>query len=130
MDSELSGRRILIVEDEPMVAWVLDDMLSDFGCTVIGAANRIEEALAMIPAHNIEAAVLDVNLRSVMSYPVADMLVARSVPFLFTSGYARTRLLEAYRVFPYLLKPYHRTAMREALLELFAPSVRAAASRA
>ena len=130
MDPHLSGRRILIVEDEPMVAWVLDDMLNDFGCTVIGAANRIEEALAMIPAHDIEAVVLDVNLRDVMSYPIADMLVARSVPFVFTTGYARTRLLEAYRAFPYLLKPYHRSAMRDALLELFAPSGRTASSGA
>jgi CheY-like chemotaxis protein len=126
MDAQLSGRRILIVEDEPMVAWVLDDMLNDFGCAVVGTADRIEEAVAMIGEHDIDAVVLDVNLRSVMSYPVADMLVARRVPFVFTTGYARTRLLEAYRAFPYLLKPYHRSAMREALLGLFAPPVRAA----
>jgi CheY-like chemotaxis protein len=123
MDTELSGRRMLIVEDEPMVAWVLDDMLNDFGCTVVGTADRIEEALAMIAEEDIDAVVLDVNLRSVMSYPVADQLLARSIPFVFTTGYARTRLLEAYRALPYLLKPYHRSAMRGALVELFAPSV-------
>ena len=126
MASRLSGRRILIVEDEPMVAWLLDDMLVEFGCVVVGSADRVDEALAMIEAQPIDAAVLDVNLRGQMSYPVADVLAARGVPFVFTTGYARARLLEAYRHYPYLLKPYHRLAMRDALLGLLPSSAKAA----
>jgi CheY-like chemotaxis protein len=126
MDTQLSGRRILIVEDEPMVAWLLNDMLVDFGCTVVGSANRMEEALAMIEAQPIDAAVLDLNLGGQMSYPIADLLVARGAPFVFTTGYARNRLLDAYRACPYLLKPYHRAALRDALLKLFAPTAKAA----
>jgi CheY-like chemotaxis protein len=116
----------LIVEDEPMVAWLLDDMLVDFGCVVVGAADRLDEALAMIEDQPIDAVVLDVNLRGQMSYPVADALAARGVPFVFTTGYARDRLLEPYRACPYLLKPYHRLAMREALLGLLQPAAKAA----
>jgi CheY-like chemotaxis protein len=126
MDDRLASRRVLIVEDEPMVAWLLNDMLVDFGCVVVGAADRVAEALAMIEAQPIDAAVLDVNLRGQMSYPVADVLTARGVPFVFTTGYARDRLLEAYRAFPYLLKPYHRLAMRDALLGLLSPAAKVA----
>lgn len=126
MDTRLSGRRILIVEDEPMIAWMLDDILVALGCTVIGSADRIAEALAMIEDRQIDAAVLDVNLRSQMSYPVADVLAARGIPFVLTTGYARDRLLPPYRAYPYLLKPYHRLAMRDALLDLFTPHAKAA----
>lgn len=126
MGIQLSGLRILIVEDEPMVAWLLDDMLSALGCTIVGAADRIEEGLAMIAVQSIDAAVLDLNLRGCMSYPVADALVASGIPFVFTTGYARNRLLDAYRNYPYLLKPYHRSAIRDALLDLFRPTANAA----
>jgi CheY-like chemotaxis protein len=121
MGARLSGRRVLIVEDEPMISWMLDDILVAFGCTVIGPADRIAEALAMIEAQPIDAAVLDINLRGEMGYPVADRLAARGIPFILTTGYARDRLPEAYRGYPYLLKPYHRSAMRDALLNRFAP---------
>jgi CheY-like chemotaxis protein len=128
VDPNLSGRRVLIVEDEPMVAWLLDDMLVDFGCAVVGTADRVEEALAMIEGRPIDAVVLDVNLRGQMSYPVADVLAARGVPFVLTTGYARDRLLEPYRKYPYLLKPYHRQAMRDALLGLLTPTPSAKAA--
>ena len=61
-NSSLSGRRILVVEDEVIVAWLLEDMLADFGCAVIGPAARVGQALAMVEAEAIDAAVLDVNL--------------------------------------------------------------------
>jgi len=109
-----------------MVAWLLNDMLADLGCKVVGSADRIEEAQAMIQELPLDAVVLDLNLRGQMSYPIADMLVARQVPFVFTTGYPRNRLLEAYRTYPYLLKPYHRSAMRNVLLDLFTPTAKAA----
>src|ERR1700722_14479694 len=102
MKAQLLGLRVLIVEEEPMVAWLLDDMLADFGCAIVGAADRIEEALAMIEEQSIDVAALGLNLRGRMSYPVADALVARGIPFVFTTGYARDRLLDAYRAYPYL----------------------------
>jgi len=109
-----------------MVAWLLDDMLVDLGCAVVGPADRVEEALAMIETQPIDAAVVDLNLRGRMSYPVADLLAARAIPFVMTTGYARNRLSEPYRVYPYLLKPYHRLAIRDTLLALFAASAKTA----
>lgn len=122
MHSPLTGRRILVVEDEMMVAWLLQDMLDHLGCVVVGPAFSVDEALAMIEAQAFDAAVLDVNLNGQMSYPVADSLVARNLPFVFSSGYASNRLQEGYRTFPALQKPYHLSELRNALLGVFAPA--------
>jgi CheY-like chemotaxis protein len=122
----LQGRRILIVEDEMMVAWRLGDMLAAFGCTVVGVADRVDEALAMVDEQQVDAVVLDVNLQGRASYPVADRLLARGIPFVLTTGYPRNRLEAAYRVFPYLLKPYSQSDLQRAVLDLLAPNAAAA----
>jgi CheY-like chemotaxis protein len=109
VNNRFSGRRALLVEDEPIVAWLLKDMLVDLGCSVVGPAADVNQALAMIDAQSIDVAVLDVNLRGQMSYPIADVLVARGVPFVFSTGYDKDRLLDGYRTFPALQKPFHRS---------------------
>jgi CheY-like chemotaxis protein len=117
MEPQLSGRRVLVIEDEPMVAWLIEDMLVELGCGVVGPADCVEDALALMKTQPaLDAAVLDVNLRGRMVYPVAEVLAAQAVPFIFTSGYARDRLLEPYRGRPYLQKPYHRVALRDMLV--------------
>src|SRR4051794_37719889 len=107
----LSGRRILVVEDEMIAAWVLEKILTELGCKVIGPAARVKEALAMIEAEVIEAVLLDVNLNGEKSYPVADALAARGVPFVFSTGYNEDSLPEGYRDFPVLQKPYEATRL-------------------
>jgi CheY-like chemotaxis protein len=121
MNSPLSGRRVLIVEDEMMVAWLLEDTLAELGCAVVGPAAGVKEALAMIEAKAIDVAVLDVNLNGEMSYPVADALVAHGVPFVFSTGYDKDRLLDGYRSFPVLQKPYHDSELKETLAKLLTP---------
>ena len=102
-----------------LVAWLLEDMLVDLGCTVVGPAASVKQALAMIDAEAIDAAVLDVNLNGQMSYPIADALVARGVPFVFSTGYDKDTLLDGYRTFPVLQKPFHRTELSKTLATLF-----------
>jgi CheY-like chemotaxis protein len=126
MNSSLSGRRVLVVEDEMIVAWLLEDMLADFGCVVVGPAARVEQALAVIDAEAIDAAVLDVNLNGQKSYPVADALAARGVPFVFSTGYDKGRLLDGYRSFPVLQKPYQRAELGDTLAKLLTPKERSA----
>ena len=87
MNNLFSGRSVLLVEDEPIVAWLLKDMLVDLGLVVVGPAASVNQALAMIDAESIDMAVLDVNLKGQMSYPIADVLVDRGVPFVFSTGY-------------------------------------------
>lgn len=117
MDS-LSGLRVLVVEDEVLVAWLLQDMLAGFGCAVVGPAARVNEALAMIEAGGIDAAVLDINLNGQKSYPVADALAAGGIPFVFSTGYGKGRFPEGYCSFAVLQKPYQSTELRDALTQL------------
>jgi CheY-like chemotaxis protein len=124
VNDRFSGRRVLLVEDEPIVAWLLKDMLVDLGCSVVGPAADVNQALAMIEAESIDVAVLDVNLRGQMSYPVADVLVARGVPFVFSTGYDKDRLLDGYRTIPTLQKPFHRSDLGDTLAKLLASKER------
>jgi len=121
MNSSFSGRRVLLVEDEMIVAWLLTEMLADLGFTVVGPAVSVNQALAMIDAEAIDMAVLDVNLNGQMSYPIADALIARGVPFVFSTGYDKDRLLEGYRTFPVLQKPFHQSELRNTVGKLLTP---------
>ena len=111
----LSGRRILVVEDEVMVSWLLEDMLGQLGCAVVGPAARVDQALAIIDGSEIDAAILDVNLNGEKSYPIADALAACGVPFVFSTGYGRKGLRDCYADVPMLQKPYKRSALGDAL---------------
>jgi len=121
MNSPFSDRRVLLVEDEIFVVWLLEDMLADLGCAVVGPASSVNQALAMIDAEAIDAVVLDVNLNGQMSYPIADVLAARSVPFVFSTGYDKDTLLDGYRIFPVLQKPFHRSQLSVVLAKMLTP---------
>ena len=123
MNSGLSGRRVLLVEDEVMVAWVLEDMLAELGCTVVGPAARVDQALAMIEAEAVDAVVLDVNLNGERSYPVADALAARGVPFVFSTGYNKNGLHAGYLGFPMLQKPFELSTLDELISRFIAERV-------
>lgn len=87
-DDGLEGLKVLIVEDETLVAMLLEDMLADHGCEVAGTAARVSQARAMVEEGlAIEAAILDVNLAGEPSFPLAELLAARGVPFVFATGY-------------------------------------------
>ncbi len=118
MGSRLSGRRVLVVEDEVMVSWLLEDMLAELGCEVVGPAAWLGQALAIVDAETFDLAVLDVNLNGEKSFPVADALVARGVPFVFSTGYNSDSFPETYKVYPMMQKPYGKARLRAALESL------------
>ena len=124
MSSPLFGRRVLVVEDEVMVSWVLEDMLADLGCEVVGPAARVNQALMMVEVEPIDFAVLDVNLNGEKSYPVADALTARGLPFVFSSGYNRNSLPDNYRTYPMMQKPYEQAILAVNLERLLIPRIR------
>ena len=104
--SRLRDRRILIVEDEYVVAMSLRDVLKSVGAAVIGPVPSVERALEAIESEaGIDAAIVDINLGGVMAYPVADTLLARNIPFLFTSGYGEDVFRARYPQIRSCLKP-------------------------
>jgi CheY-like chemotaxis protein len=121
MDKLLSGRSILVVEDEMLVLLNVEDMLADLGCKSVSAAANVDQALALIDAQAFDAAMLDVNLDGRKSYAVADALAARGVPFVFSTGYSSDTLDEGYRDRPVLGKPYCDAQLAEALTRLLRP---------
>ena len=108
MNSSFPGCRVLVIEDEVMVSWILEDMLAELGCVVVGPAVRVDQAVAMVGSEAFEFAVLDVNLNGEKSYPVAEALTARGVPFVFSTGYNKDSIPDLYKSFPVLQKPYER----------------------
>ena len=110
-------RRLLLVEDEPMIAFALEDMVMELGFEVVGTAYRLPEALELAGQEQFDAAVLDVNLNEQQSFPVADLLASRGIPFLFATGYAEGGVgwCGEARV---IAKPYSRDQLARALAAL------------
>jgi DNA-binding response OmpR family regulator len=107
--------RILIVEDEMMIAIMLEDMLDELGCAVAGIAGKPEEAMAFIESQPIEAAILDVNLNGIQSFAIAAALDERGVPFMFSTGYGALVVEERYRTRPVLQKPFRQEELEAAV---------------
>ncbi len=114
----IEGLRVFVVEDEALVAIMLEDMLIDLGCTVVGVAGNIHDALSRLVDSDADGAVLDVNIGGEKVFPVADALAARGTPFVFATGYGRTGLDDRYPRAPVLTKPYSRDALALALASL------------
>ena len=106
MDKLLSGRKVLVVEDEMMILMMIEDMLAEMGCTSVITAASVDQALGLIHAQQFNAATLDVNLNGTKSYAVADALATRGVPFVFTTGYGDLCVKDGYGNRPILKKPF------------------------
>jgi CheY-like chemotaxis protein len=111
------GARILVVEDELMIRMLLEDMLGELGYTIAAQAGRVDEALAAANSGDFHVAILDVNLNGQTIAPVADVLAARGVPFVFATGYGESGLPESYRDRPTLKKPFQLEGLGSTLLK-------------
>ncbi|MBY2968132.1 response regulator [Rhizobium leguminosarum] len=113
--NELSGIRVLIVEDEGFVALLIEDMLQDLGCETVASVAGLQEACAIAETAEIDLAVLDVNLAGQHSFPVAEVLRERGVPFLFSTGYGTSALPSEFSGCPVLAKPFSAKAFEQTL---------------
>ena len=114
----LKGLRVLVVEDEMMVSMLIEDMLSDLGCIVVGPASRLDEAIELVNATELDCAVLDVNLGGQPIFPLADLLREKGAPFAFATGYGDAGLRDVDRGSPVLQKPFREGDLARVLGEL------------
>lgn len=98
-----------------LVAMLLEDMLEDLGYEVAGTASRLNTAVEMAQRETFDVAILDVNLNGQEAYPVADALIARSIPFIFATGYGESGLRESYRTRPTLQKPFQQQQLKSVI---------------
>jgi len=107
----LSGRRVLVLEDEMLVLMNIENMLAEMGCESVTAAASVNEALDLLAEQQFDVALLDVNLNGCESYPVADALAVRGVPFAFSTGYSAAGIRNDHRDRPVLRKPYQHAEL-------------------
>src|SRR6185369_10114927 len=108
----LLARRVMVVEDEALVALVLADQLTELGLSVVGPCSSVSEAKAVADKGDFEAAILDVNLGGELVYPVADLLSSRGIPFIFVTGYGRESIDRRFADAPVLEKPVEMESLQ------------------
>ncbi|MGQ2991239.1 MAG: response regulator [Brevundimonas sp.] len=116
MIEALKGRRILVVEDESLVAMLLETILEDMGCETVGPVSNVAEAVGLVDGGEpLHGALLDVNVAGVEVFPVAAALEARGLPFVFSTGYGEGGLPDEWKGRITLQKPFTEAAVEEAL---------------
>lgn len=107
--------RILVVEDEPIIAVMLDDMLQELGFDVVASVAGVAAALDVIGREKVDIALLDVNLGGEKIDPVADLLAERACPFVFTTGYGQAGAPPAHADHGFVQKPFRIEDLAAAL---------------
>jgi CheY-like chemotaxis protein len=108
-------RRVLVVEDEVMVAMYVEELLCDLGYDTVVVATGLDQALALAHEASLDFAVLDINLNGRQSFPVADVLQARGIPFLFASGYGSKGVNDNYKDAVRIQKPFRSRDLAQAI---------------
>jgi len=111
----LHGLQALVVEDETIVAFLIEDMLTELGCSTVRLANTVNAALAILAEYRPDIAVLDVNLSGADAYVVAERLAADKIPFVFATGYGRDGISERWADQAVVQKPFQFETLEKAL---------------
>jgi DNA-binding response OmpR family regulator len=108
-------RRILILDDEPLIAMMVEDWLTEIGCEAVGPANSVASALRLVESEKLDGAILDVSLGGENSYSVADALRTRGIPFTFVTGRGADGVDSRFEGAPVLAKPFDFDAIKRAM---------------
>ncbi|HEY8352751.1 MAG TPA: response regulator [Sphingomonadales bacterium] len=114
----LRDLRVLIVEDETLVALLMEDILSDLDCKVVGTVARVSQALELLKNMEVDVAILDVNVGGQEVYPVASALSEAGTPFIFATGYGEAGIAEPWSNRPLLHKPFHNEDLVNAVISV------------
>jgi len=114
--------RIMLVEDEALIALMLEDMVEAMGCAVTGLAPRIALGVSMAASGDFDLAILDVNVAGENIEPVAERLAQRGIPFIFATGYGEAGVPLRYRGRPVVAKPFRSEQLESAIQKALAPN--------
>lgn len=114
-ESAIKGCRVFVVEDESIITMMLQDMFEELGCEVAGLSSRFADALDKAATLAFDVAVLDVNLNGQRTFPIAEALAKRNMPFIFATGYGAAAVPEAFRAAPVLQKPFRLADLEQAV---------------
>jgi two-component SAPR family response regulator len=111
-----ASRRVLLVEDEALVAMMIQQCLIETGHSIVGPISTASEALVTAKDGDFDAAILDINLGDGMAYPVAEILSARGIPFIFVTGFEADAVDDRFSKVPILQKPIERQMLQKIFL--------------
>jgi CheY-like chemotaxis protein len=114
-DAGSARLHVLIVEDEMVVAMLIEDMVVELGYEVSGVATQVADAIALVERDSFDLAILDVNLNGKEVFPLADILEGRGIPFMFATAYGRRGIPERFLYHPVIQKPFSSLDLRKAL---------------
>jgi DNA-binding response OmpR family regulator len=117
----LEHMRVLVVEDEFLLGLSLLEDLAEAGADVVGPVSTLDEALEVVTSEAFDLALLDINIRGEMSFPIADALLARNVPLIFLTGYDADVIPERFRRWPRIGKPYDPRELASTLAVIARP---------
>lgn len=110
------GKSILVAEDETLIAMVLEDMLAELGCALAGSSHSVSGALDVLGSASVDAAIIDIELSDGQSWPVAELLASRRIPFAFSTGHGDDAELDArFATAPILAKPFDSEQLQSVL---------------
>ena len=115
----LAGRKVLVVEDEAIISFLIEDMLLSLGCASVTHAGSVKQAMIALAAETPDAAVLDVNLAGEPGYAIAEKLEQAGIPFVFATGYGEGGLPARWRDKPVIQKPFTLEGLEAALRSAF-----------
>lgn len=118
MPDELTGKRILLVEDSPVVGPFTRSLLEELGCEVVGPAANMAAARELAESEELDAAIVDIRIRGEKAFPICEILADREIPFILSSGYADWPTPEKWQDRPQLPKPYGLEDIEVALVQL------------
>jgi two-component SAPR family response regulator len=110
---DITGCRVLVVEDETLIAVLIEDILGAMECKIVGPTGKLETALQLARDEAFDIAILDVTIRGGKVYPVAEQLIERGIPFVLASGYGDWALPPLLRDQRRLMKPFTTAALEE-----------------
>jgi CheY-like chemotaxis protein len=116
--THLDGLNILVVEDESIVSFMIEEMLLEMGCAEVWHAGAVPKALALLETRKPDRAILDVNLAGMLVYPVAERLAQLRVPFFFCTGYGRKGIAPEWSDKPVIQKPFDQDTLEQAVKAL------------